>query len=48
MRFLAHPVGQAPKNSLEESFGWLKSSAPIDHPSAKQREGKIYASKKAG
>jgi len=30
----------------KDSFGWLKSSAPIDHPSAKQREGKIYASKK--
>ena len=33
---------------LEETFGWLKCSVPVDHPSAKQRAGKIYASKKAG
>ena len=33
---------------LEETFGWLKCSIPVDHPSAKQRAGKIYASKKAG
>ena len=33
---------------LEETFGWLKCNVPVDHPSAKQRAGKIYASKKAG
>jgi len=30
----------------KDSFGWVKSDAPIDHPSAKQRDGKLYVSKK--
>lgn len=34
-------------SAVQESFGWVKPDAPIDHPAAKQREGKIYMSKKA-
>eukprot|EP00930_Biecheleria_cincta_P030920 TRINITY_DN2142_c1_g1_i1.p1 TRINITY_DN2142_c1_g1~~TRINITY_DN2142_c1_g1_i1.p1 ORF type:complete len:341 (+),score=89.00 TRINITY_DN2142_c1_g1_i1:149-1171(+) len=28
------------------SFGWVKPTEPFDHPAAKRREGKIYASSK--
>lgn len=30
----------------KENFGWVKPAGEVDHPSAKQREGKLYVSKK--
>lgn len=30
----------------KDSFGWVKPESTIDHPSAKQRDGKLYVSKK--
>lgn len=31
---------------LKDSFGWVKAESTVDHPSAKQRDGKLYVSKK--
>lgn len=33
-------------NEWKDTYGWIKSDSPIDHPAAKQRDGKIYVNKK--